>query len=44
MPPDPELVGLIEEAFLDGQIDSQMAELAYALMREECAFSARDIN
>ena len=29
MPPDPELVDLIEKAFLDGQIDSQVAELAY---------------
>ena len=29
MPPDPELVDLIEQAFLDGQIDSQAAELAY---------------
>jgi len=28
-PPDPELVDLIEPAFLEGQIDSQAAELAY---------------
>ena len=28
-PPDPELVDLIEQAFLEGQIDSQKAELAY---------------
>ena len=28
-PPDPELVGLIEQAFLEGQIDSQKADLAY---------------
>ena len=28
-PPDPELVDLIEKAFLEGQIDSQKAELAY---------------
>ena len=28
-PPDPELVDLIELAFLEGQIDSQKAELAY---------------
>ena len=28
-PPDPELVDLIEQAFLDGQIDSQEGELAY---------------
>jgi hypothetical protein len=30
MPPDPELVDLIEWAFLDGQIDGQTADLAYA--------------
>ena len=29
-PPDPELVDLIEQAFIEGQIDSQKAELAYA--------------
>ena len=29
MPPDPELVDLIEQAFIEGQIDSQEAELAY---------------
>ncbi len=28
-PPDPELVDLIEKAFLEGQIDSKRAELAY---------------
>ncbi len=28
-PPDPELVDLIEQAFREGQIDSQKAELAY---------------
>ena len=28
-PPDPELVDLIEQAFMEGQIDSQKAELAY---------------
>ncbi len=28
-PPDPELVDLIELAFLEGQIDSKGAELAY---------------
>jgi hypothetical protein len=27
-PPDPELVDLTERAFLEGQIDSQVAELA----------------
>ncbi len=30
MPPDPELVDLIEQAFIEGQIDSQKADLAYA--------------
>ena len=29
MPPDPELVDLIEWAFLDGQIDAVRADLAY---------------
>ena len=28
-PPDPELVDLIEQAFLEWQIDSKRAELAY---------------
>ncbi len=28
-PPHPELVDLIEQAFFEGQIDSQKAELAY---------------
>ncbi len=28
-PPDPDLVDLIEQAFIEGQIDSQKAELAY---------------
>ncbi len=29
MPFDPELVDLIEQAFLEGQIDGQKADLAY---------------
>ena len=28
-PPDPELVDLIEQTFVEGQIDSQKADLAY---------------
>ena len=28
-PPDPELVDLIEQAFLESQIDSQKTDLAY---------------
>ncbi len=28
-PPDPELVDLIEQAFLEGQIDGHKADLAY---------------
>ena len=28
-PPDPELVGLIERAFLEGQIDGPEADLAF---------------
>jgi hypothetical protein len=31
MPPDPELLDLIEKAFLEGQIDSQAADLAHIL-------------
>ena len=31
-PPDPELVDLIEQAFLEGQIDSETAGLAYAYL------------
>ncbi len=33
-PPDPELVDLIEQAFLEGQIDSQRADLAYLWLQE----------
>ena len=44
MPPDPELVDLIERAFLDGQIDSEVAELAYHLISQMSAFSTRGIN
>ena len=32
MPPDPDLVDLVEQAFVEGQIDSQKAELAYLWM------------
>ena len=31
-PPDPESVDLIEQAFIEGQIDSQKADLAYAYL------------
>ena len=31
-PPDPDLVDLIEQAFIDGQIDGQVAELAYLFL------------
>ncbi len=31
-PPDPELGDLIEQAFLEGQIDSETAGLAYACL------------
>ncbi len=34
-PPDPELVDLIEQAYLEGQIDSQKADLAYTYLRLE---------
>ena len=43
-PPDPEMVDLIEKAFLEGHIDSQKAELAYVLISEIRAFSTRGIN
>ncbi len=35
MPPDPELVDLIEQAFLEGQIDSQRADLTYLWLLAE---------
>jgi hypothetical protein len=44
MPPDPDLVDLIELAFLDGQIDRRTADLAYLLTLENVRFCARDIN
>jgi len=28
-PPDPDMVDMIERAFIEGQIDSQVAELTY---------------
>ncbi len=34
-PPDPELVDLIEKAFLEGQSDSRKAELAYTYLQLE---------
>ncbi len=34
MPPDPELVDLIEQAFLEGQINSQRADLTYLWLQE----------
>ena len=36
-PPDPELVDLIEQAFIEGQIDSQKTDLAYIYLRLETA-------
>ncbi len=49
-PPDPELVDLIEQAFLEGRIDSERVELAdlwlmgSAASAETCAISTRDIT
>ena len=43
-PSDPELVDLIERAFLDGQVDSQVADLAYHLISQMSAFSTRGID
>ncbi len=34
-PPDPELVDLIEQAFIEGQIDSHRADLAYLFLTSE---------
>ena len=44
MSPDPEMVNPIERAFLAGQIDSQVAELAYQLISQMSTFSTRGIN
>ena len=43
MPPDEELVDLIEWAFLDGQIDGLKADLAYLWLRahESAAYFAQ---
>ena len=35
MPPDPDMVDMIEQAFLEGQIDSRMADMAYEYLRRE---------
>ncbi len=46
-PLDPELVDLIEPAFIEGQIDSQKAELAYlSLMNWQdcCANSPQELQ
>jgi len=44
MPPEPDLMDIIERAFLGGQIDSLEAGLAYHLISQMSAFSTRDIN
>ena len=49
-PPDPELVDLIEQAFLEGQIDGLKANLSYVYLvgqdsyAEICANFDRDIH
>ncbi len=43
-PPDPELVDMIEQAFLEGQNDWLRADLAYLLLEQISAFCTRDIN
>ncbi len=35
MPPDPDMVDMIERAFVEAQIDSRMAEMAYDYLRLE---------
>jgi hypothetical protein len=42
MPPDPELVDLIEWAFLDGQFDGPTADLAYAWLKTKRANFAQN--
>ena len=37
-PPDPDLVDLIERAFLEGQIDGWEADLAYLWLRNQAEF------
>ena len=34
-PPDPDMVDMIEQAFLEGQIDGQKADMAYDYLRLE---------
>ena len=46
-PPDPEVVDLIEQTFLEGQIDSEQAEQAYlSLMNWQdcCANSPQELQ
>jgi len=43
-PPDPDIVDLIERAFLEQQIDSQRSDLAYLILAQMSAFSAWNIN
>ena len=46
MPPDSELVDLVERAFLDGQIDGHKADLAYLWIQATrlICFGQREIN
>ncbi len=37
-PPDPEMVDLVEQAFLEGQIDGLRADLAYLWLRDQADF------
>ena len=41
MPPDPDLLDLIEQAFLEGQIDGVMADTAYANLMTERGIDSR---
>ena len=43
MPPDPEMVDLIRQAYLEGLIDGSRAELA-CLWAQNCAICARDLD
>ena len=41
-PPDPELVDLIERAFLEGQIDGVQGDLAYLWLRGQAEFQSSE--
>ena len=44
MPPDEDMVDLIEQAFLEGQINADESDLAYLYLMLNTAILAPDIN